>query len=232
MEIVAQRRHEPRTIDVLGDSLTLASEPRRATRRGALVACHDCDALQRIPESASDGAICCHRCGARLRQIGAYSLDRPLALVLTALVLFVLANAYPMVVIEIEGTRIATTLLHAVHQMWLEHVQLVSALVFVTVILMPATQILAMLYVLLPLRVGRVPPGVELPLRLFQFARPWGMVEVFILGILVSLVKLANMAHVVPGVALWAFAILVIVFAALGSAFDPIRLWTHIERAT
>ncbi len=96
---------------------------------------------------------------------------------------------------------------------------------------MPATQILAMLYVLLPLRFDRVPPGIQLPLRLFQVARPWGMIEVFILGILISLVKLANMAHVVPGVALWAFAILVIVFAALGSAFDPIRVWTHLERA-
>ena len=55
------------------------------------------------------------------------------------------------------------------------------------------------------------------------------MVEVFILGILVSLVKLAHMAHVVTGVALWAFAVLVVVFAALGNAFDPIRLWSRIE---
>lgn len=198
---------------------------------GSLIACHECDALQRIPETIA-GAVCCHRCGARLHRLGRYDLSRPLALALTALTLFVIANAYPMVVLEMQGTRITTTLLHAVRELWREDVQLVAALVFVTVIVVPATQIAAMLYVLLPLQFGRVPPYVEFPLRLFQVAKPWGMVEVFILGILVSLVKLAHMAHVVPGIALWAFAVLVIVFAALGSAFDPIRLWTRIERAS
>jgi len=196
---------------------------------GSLIACHECDALQRIPDSA-EGVVCCFRCGARLHRLGRYDLGPSIALALTALILFVIANVYPMVVLEMQGTRITTTLLHAVHQLWREDVQLVAALVFVTVIVVPATQILAMLYVLLPLRFGRVPAYVEFPLRLFQVARPWGMVEVFILGILVSLVKLAHMAHVIPGIALWAFAVLVIVFAALGSAFDPIRVWSHIGR--
>jgi len=200
----------------------------------SLLACHECDALQRIPEGIADSAaaICCHRCGARLHRFGAYDLAQPLALALTALTLFVIANVFPMVVLEMQGTRITTTLLHAVSQLWREGVQLVAALVFVTVIVVPATQIFAMLYVLLPLQFGRIPRGVELPLRVFQVARPWGMVEVFILGILVSLVKLAHMAHVIPGVALWAFAALVIVFAALGSAFDPMRLWARIERTS
>ena len=135
-----------------------------------------------------------------------------------------------MVVLEVQGSRVTTTLLHAVHELWREDVQLVAALVFVTVIVVPATQIVAMLYVLLPLQFGAVPPFVEFPLRLFQVAKPWGMVEVFILGILVSLVKLAHMAHVITGVALWAFAALVIVFAAFGNAFDPMRLWSRIER--
>ena len=68
-------------------------------------------------------------------------------------------------------------------------VQLVAALVFVTVVVVPATQIVAMLYVLLPMQFGVVPPFVEFPLRLFQVVKPWGMVEVFILGILVSLLS-------------------------------------------
>ncbi len=197
--------------------------------RGSLIACHECDALQRVPE-ATGGAVCCHRCGAHLHRLGAYDISLALALAITALILFVVANAYPMVVLEIQGNRITTTLLHAVQELWREDVQLVAALVFVTVIVVPATQIVAMLYVLLPLQFGVVPPFVEFPLRLFQVAKPWGMVEVFILGILVSLVKLAHMAHVVTGVALWAFAALVLAFAGLGTAFDPIRIWSRIER--
>ena len=193
----------------------------------ALVACHECDELQRMPASGV-GAVSCHRCGAHLHVMGTYDLTRPLALTVTALVLFVIANVYPMVMMEVQGARITTTLLRAVHELWLKDVELVSALVFVTVMVVPSVQIAAMLYVLVPLTLGRVPPRIEFPLRLFQVARPWGMVEVFILGILVSLVKLAHMAHVIPGIALWAFAALVVVFAALGSTFDPLRVWSHV----
>lgn len=194
-----------------------------------LTACHECDALQRVPD-APNGVVCCHRCGAELHQLGRYDISRALALAVAAAILFVIANVYPMVVLEVQGSRITTTLMHAVHELWREDVQFVAALVFVTVVVVPATQIIAMLYVLLPLQFGAVPPFVEFPLRLFQVAKPWGMVEVFILGILVSLVKLAHMAHVITGVALWAFAALVLVFAALGNAFDPVRLWSRIER--
>jgi paraquat-inducible protein A len=193
----------------------------------SLIACHECDALQRVPD-APTGAVICHRCGAHLHRLGPYDIGRALALAVTALILFIVANAYPMVVLEVQGNRITTTLLHAVRELWREDVQLVAVLVFVTVIVVPVTQIGAMLYVLVPLQLGKVPPFVEIPLRLFQVAKPWGMVEVFILGILVSLVKLAHMAHVVTGVALWAFAVLVVVFAALGTAFDPVRLWSRI----
>ncbi len=105
----------------------------------------------------TEGAVCCFRCGARLHRLGRYDLGPPLALALTAAILFVIANVYPMVVLEMQGTRITTTLVHAVRELWREDVQLVAALVFVTVIVVPATQILAMLYVLLPLRFGRVP---------------------------------------------------------------------------
>ncbi len=199
----------------------------------SVLACHECDALQRIPQTlhdATEGSICCWRCGARLHRLGRYDLSRPLALALAASVLLVIANANPIVVFEMQGTRITTSLWHAVGTLWGNDVQPVAALVFLTVIASPVIQIGAMLYVLLPLQFGRVPPYVEFPLRAFRVARPWGMVEVFILGILVALVKLAHMAQVIPGIALWAFATLVVVFAALGSSFDPVRLWARIER--
>ena len=86
--------------------------------------------MQRVPD-APDGAVCCHRCGAHLHQLGRYDITRALALAVTALILFVVANAYPMVALEVQGSRITTTLLHAVHELLREDVQLVAALVFV-----------------------------------------------------------------------------------------------------
>ncbi len=207
----------------------------------ALIACLECDALQRVPREPDDspnvssngfpnGSVCCWRCGAQLHRLGRYDLSGPLSLALTALTLLVIANANPIVAFEMRGTSVTTTLWHAVSMLWRDDVQPVAALVFITVFVSPVIQIAVMLYVLLPLQFGRVPPYVELPLRVFRVAQPWGMVEVFILGILISLVKLSHMAHVIPGIALWAFAILVVVFAALSSVFDPVRLWARIER--
>jgi paraquat-inducible protein A len=105
----------------------------------------------------------------------------------------------------------------------------VAALVFVTTILMPALEIGAMLYMLLPLKLGRVPKELPAMFRLVQTVRPWGMVEVFMLGTLVSLAKLAHIAHVVPGVAIWSFAALMFLLAAAAASFDAHDLWALVD---
>jgi len=85
-----------------------------------------------------------------------------------------------------------------------------------------------MLWMLLPLRFGRVPWRAAAGFRLFQLARPWGMTEVLILGLLVALVKLAHIAKVVPGTALWSFIALMLLLAAASAAFDPREAWARI----
>jgi paraquat-inducible protein A len=74
----------------------------------------------------------------------------------------------------------------------------------------------------------RMPPGFGGLVCAIQLTRPWGMLEVFMIGVLVTLVKLSTMARVLPGVALWSFAALVIVLAAMLS-FDPRDLWRYLE---
>jgi len=97
---------------------------------------------------------------------------------------------------------------------------LVATLVFATTLLFPLVDLLSMLALLLLVRRGR-------PALLWRFVlalRPWSMIEVFMLGLLVALVKLSHMAHVLPGVALWAFAVLTVLLAVILS-FDPRTLW-------
>ncbi|MGH7186685.1 MAG: paraquat-inducible protein A, partial [Pseudomonadota bacterium] len=65
--------------------------------------------------------------------------------------------------------------------------------------------------------------------RLVQTVRPWGMVEVFMLGTLVSLAKLMHIAHVVPGVAIWSFGALMFLLAAAAASFDPHDLWARVD---
>ncbi len=190
-----------------------------------LIACHECDLLQKETALPDGGVAHCSRCGATLYWSRPESLERTLALTVGAIALFILANAFPIVGLALQGQVIQTTLFNAVRVLWDEDMKSVAALVFVTTIAMPALQLGALAYLLLPLRLGGVPPQFGIVFRALQLARPWGMVEVFMLGVLVSLVKLAHLAGVVPGVALWAFAVLMVVTAAIAATFDPRALW-------
>ena len=84
----------------------------------------------------------------------------------------------------------------------------------------PADRHGAVVYVLLPLRAGQQAPGFDVVLRAMQAVKPWVMVEVFMLGVLVAFVKLNGLASVIPGPGLWAFGGVMILAAAMASAFD------------
>ena len=197
----------------------------------SLIACHDCDLLNRETAIPPGGVACCRRCGAVLYRNKPHSLDRTLAFLLGAAVLFILANLNPLVGLEAQGNRTSTTLFGAVHALHNQDMTSVAGLVFVTTILMPALEIGAMLYMLLPLRLGWLPKGLPAMFRLVQTVRPWGMVEVLMLGILVSLAKLSHMAAVLPGVALWSFGALMVLLAAATASFEPRDLWAQAATA-
>jgi paraquat-inducible protein A len=194
-----------------------------------LLACHECDLLQHEVALAPGGTARCPRCGAVLYRNTPDGLDRTLAYALAAAALFIVANAFPIVGLEAQGFRSSTTLLGTVQTLHKDEMTSVAALVFVTTILMPALNIGALLYMLLPLKLGRVPSGLPAVFRLVDAVRPWGMVEVFMLGTLVSLTKLAHLAHVEPGIALWSFGALMFLVAAAAAAFDSRALWARVE---
>jgi paraquat-inducible protein A len=195
-----------------------------------LIACHECDLLQREVALPRGGVARCGRCGAELYRSHPHSMERTLALTAGAIVLFVMANSFPIIGLQLEGQTIQTTLYNTVRALWDEDMRSVAALVFVTTIAMPALQLSAIAYLLFPLRLGRVPAHFGAVFRLLQTVRPWGMVEVFMLGVLVSLVKLAHLAGIVAGVALWSFAALMLVMAAIGAVFDARGLWAQADR--
>src|ERR1044071_3545960 len=122
-----------------------------------LIACHECDLLQRRISLPPGGAARCIRCGASLYRNKPDSLDRTLALTLTAAVLLIVANLFPVVGLEAQGNRTSTTLFGTVRTLYDDEMRSVAALVFVTTILMPLLDVGAMLYMLLPLKLGWVP---------------------------------------------------------------------------
>ena len=194
-----------------------------------IIACHDCDLLQREIPLRPGCAASCSRCGAVLYRNATDSIERTLAYTLAAVVLFVIANVFPIFAIEIQGSRSAINLLGAVRSLWDQQMQFIALLVFLTTILIPALELVTMTYLLLPLRFRRIPAGYTLFLRMLQIVEPWGMVEVFMLGVLVSLVKLTSSFKVVPGVALWSFGCLTLLLAAAAASFSARDVWARLE---
>ncbi|WP_179401849.1 paraquat-inducible protein A [Burkholderia guangdongensis] len=192
--------------------------------RDDLIACHECDALLRKPRLAGREVARCPRCDALLFRNSAARLDRICALTLAALITFVIAQAFPILEMDLNGNRVRTTLIGALDALWQQDMGVVAVMVFCSTVLFPLVEMAALLYLLFPLRRGIVPPLFNPVLRMIQLVRPWGMIEVFMLGILVTIVKMVSLARVVPEAALFAFAALTLMLAVV-LMFDPRVLW-------
>lgn len=170
----------------------------------------------------------CLRCGGQLYRENNRAYRRLLPLLLGALILFLLSNAYPIVEMDLKGVHSQTTLLDSVQALYADNMALIAILVFITTILFPLVEMLMLLYLLIHMARRRIPANFARVVRCIQLTRPWGMIEVFMVGVLVTVAKLSAMAEVLPGIALWSFATLVVVLAVL-MAFDPRELWQHLE---
>ncbi|SDV49502.1 paraquat-inducible protein A [Chitinasiproducens palmae] len=193
-----------------------------------LIACPECDTLHRRVALRGQSVARCRRCRAVLYQTTPRRLDRVLALTVTALILLIIANVFPIVELQLQGVTTKTTLVGGVMRLWEDGRSLLAVIVLCSALLFPATEIAALLYLLVPLSLGRRPGGFDGMVRAIQAVRPWGMIEVFMLGVVVTLVKLSSVARLIPEPAVFAFAALTLTFAML-TMFDPRSLWQYLD---
>lgn len=196
-----------------------------------LIACHGCDLLHQLEEIPVGGAALCSRCGSALYRPKRDSLNRGLALTCTGIILYLIANTHAFLGFRISSQLRETTLATGIIQLYQQDMVILASLVLLTVVMVPAIHLLCLLYILLPLRVNRVPRYLAPVFRLYLFLKPWGMMEIFMLGILVSAVKLVKMATIIPGVALFAFLLMIFVLAAITAVLDEHLIWEHIDYA-
>ncbi len=193
-----------------------------------LVVCHDCDLVYRLPMIFPGQVARCRRCGAIIVRRTVSPIERPLALTVTALVLFGIANSFSFLALRSETHYRATTLLTGVWELYIQGFWAVAGLVFVTTFLVPLLIILVLLYVLAPMALGWHAPSTAAMIRVIQHLKPWNMVEIFLLGILVSMVKIAKTATIIPGVSIYAFLLLVFVLATINFTFNPGQIWPRL----
>jgi paraquat-inducible protein A len=195
------------------------------TLYGEIIACHACDQLHSYQPLTAAGRASCRRCGELLYRHIPNSLDRTIALYLTALMLFIIANVFPFLSLELGGRVEENILLSGGLAMYRMGMGELGILIFLTSIVFPFLTITGMLYLLVPLRFGMRPRGLGQVYRVIEAITPWGLVSVFMLGVLIAIVKLQDLANVIPGISLYALAGLLISFAAARASFDPAVLW-------
>jgi len=198
--------------------------------RTELVACHECDRLQRVPALQRGQTAHCVECRGKLLRYPAGGLDRPIALYSAASILLILSNAFPFLTLAIQGRHEVTTIFGASMALLNNGMPELAVAVFITSILAPAMLIGSSLYVLLSARLKLHLPGAKSALSWISYLEPWGMLDVFMLGVLVAFVKLGNMATMHVGLSLYAFVGLILVAAAAAASFEPKLLWHRMDR--
>lgn len=126
---------------------------------GELIACHECDKLYRYEHITVGSKASCHNYDALLYKHIPNSLNRSLALHLTALLLFIIANVFPFLSLELGGRVVENILLSGGCNLYKQGMGEIGLLIIFTSFTFPLFVILGMLYLLIPIRLGLVPPA-------------------------------------------------------------------------
>jgi paraquat-inducible protein A len=195
------------------------------------VACRNCDLLHLLPQLQPGSKARCVRCGSTLAARPTDPIGRPLALTVAAAIAFVVANTTPLMALSVIGRYADTTIAGGVYQMWQQGERITAVVVGFCAMIAPGGYILFMLTVLLAARRPPIPVWIGEVLRWASSMQPWSMSEVMILGILVALIKIAELATVEPGIGMYAMGALIVLLAAIAMTFEVSEIWKRVEWA-
>lgn len=194
-----------------------------------LFVCHECDALQKVPAVEPGHDATCVRCNSRLFRNPRGGIDKPLALVVASLMIFIVANVHPIMTLDILGVKLNTTITGAAYVFMMSGSPELAAIVWLPSVLFPGLILTGLFYVLFSIRFQMNWRFAKPILVWISRLLPWGMMDVFLLGVLVSLVKLVGLADVVINMGFYAFALVVVLYAATIASLEPHTLWESLK---
>lgn len=212
--------------------VSVRSKKKVMTATHTLIACHECDLLHRIHPLHYGERAKCSRCGAALYAKKRDSFEHTIILALASLIFFAVANIFPFMTFELNGRVQESLLSTGIKEFFEREMWALGILVLCASILFPALKILGLLYVLVPLEYHRRPWHAALVFRMVEQCRTWAMMDVYLLGVIVAVVKLSDLANLVPGVAIYSFVALILTLAAADSALDTHAVWEKMEKTS
>lgn len=175
--------------------------------------------------------VVCPRCLALLFSFERNGLHRTAAFAFAAAVLFVVSNLFPFMTLRAGFRESEMHLWQSVSGLAQQGYAYLAVAVSIFILAAPALVIVGTLYVILPLMNERRLPGAIQLGRWMHRAKRWNMAEVFLVGVLVSLMKLGNLATLTLGTSFWAYVGLIICLTAAIASIHPRELWLRLENA-
>ncbi|NHQ88566.1 paraquat-inducible protein A [Iodobacter sp. HSC-16F04] len=182
--------------------------------------CAQCDLLQNMDELRAGQGASCVRCGHHLCSVPPHPFDTPLAYALTTLILLILSCAFPLLNLHIAGVESQMTFFSSARSLVEADFGIVANVLLSCVLLTPALFLCAVIYLSLALKCSVHWPGLRSVLRLAIRLEPWMMADVFVIGILVSLIKLAALAQIGLGLSFWAMLLFSLSLIKTVTVFD------------
>jgi paraquat-inducible protein A len=193
----------------------------------SLVVCETCGLAQRLPEPGPGMIAECARCGARLARGGGGQLARTAAFSLAALMFYVPANLYPILRLEWYGTHSESTAWDGAIALFRQGQPVIGVIVFLASIVIPFLKLMALFYLVATVKFRSAAWRRQRTLifRALEFIGPWAMLDVFVMAVLVALVKLGELATVLPGRGLFSFTAVAVLTIIAAASFDPRLIW-------
>ena len=191
------------------------------------IVCHECDAIHDMPEELLRREVAhCACCNADLHHYKpANALERCLSLHLSALILFAIANLFPFITLRLSAQENVNVLLSGPAALFAAGNMDIAVLVLMSSIVFPLLTMLGALYLLIPAYFGIYAPATGMIYRLIHHLMPWSMLGVFLLGIIIAVVKLLDMAQLEFGIALAAFIVMLPTIIFAQQYFDSALFW-------
>ena len=194
-----------------------------------IIACPICDLLQRLRTIPVGYTARCSRCGAILFKRKLNSVNRTLALVIAGIILYIPANLYPIMTFVYMGQSQTNTIWSGVQVLYSSGMWPIATLVFCASLVIPLLKLLGLLYLCISLKWGWRRQDRTQLYQIIEVVGKWAMLDVFLLSIMVAVVKLGQIATVIPGIGSLAFASVVVLTLFATSCFDPRLIWEPSE---
>jgi paraquat-inducible protein A len=192
-----------------------------------VLSCPTCGLMLEVDRPARGQSAECPRCASTVSEGPHGSLQVTAALAVSALILYLPANLYPILRMHFYGAYSESTVWDGVVSLAQSQQYFVALIVFLASIAVPILKLAGLLYLVISARFG-IGRRLRSRTRIYRFidvVGPWAMLDVFLLAILVALVKLGQIATILPGPGLIAFTAVVVLTMLASASFDPRTIW-------